>query len=101
MDAGFYQRGLRLCEYTPMHDDTRITLTIPDHIDAAADRSVRENLRAAYDSEGVRRADRRAPANVDVMLSGDSLEVQSLTALFGDLIKMAASGFPFLRWRML
>ncbi|MFR3272658.1 MAG: PhoH family protein [Slackia sp.] len=27
-----------------------------------------------------------------VMLSGDSLEVQSLTALFGDLIKMAASG---------
>ena len=74
---------------TPMHDDTRITLTIPDHIDAAMivgpQDCVLHTIQKAF-------AARITVRGNLVMLSGDSLEVQSLTALFGDLIKMAASG---------
>lgn len=74
---------------TPMHDDTRITLTIPDHIDAAMivgpQDCVLHTIQRAF-------AARITVRGNLVMLSGDSLEVQSLTALFGDLIKMAASG---------
>lgn len=72
-----------------MNDDTRITLTIPDHVDPVAVVGVSDSVLHTIEKAFAARITVRGNT---IMLSGDSLEVQSLTALFGDLIKMAASG---------
>ncbi len=75
----------------PMTNDTQITLTLPEHVDMAsivgpAD-SVLHEVQRAFSARITVRGD-------TVRVSGDALEVQSLTALFSDFIKMAASGTP-------
>ncbi len=72
-----------------MNDDTRITITIPDHVDPVAVVGVSDSVLHTIEKAFAARITVRGNT---IMLSGDSLEVQSLTALFGDLIKMAASG---------
>ena len=72
-----------------MTDQTQITLTAPDNVSMArivgqAD----ELLHAVQDAFGARITVR---GNA-IELSGDPLEVQSLTALFSDMIKMVESG---------
>ena len=74
-----------------MTNDTQITLTLPEHVEMAsivgpAD-SVLHEVQRAFAARITVRGD-------TVRLSGDPLEVQSLTALFSDFIKMAASGTP-------
>ncbi len=74
-----------------MTNDTQITLTLPEHVEMAsivgpAD-SVLHEVQRAF-------AARITVRGNTVRLSGDPLEVQSLTALFSDFIKMAASGTP-------
>lgn len=70
-------------------DETQITLTLPERvgmeqITGAADCVLREVKRAFSARITVR--------GNTILLSGDAAEVQSLTALFGDFIKMAAAG---------
>lgn len=72
-----------------MTDDTRITLTIPDHVDPVSIVGPSDSVLHVIEKAFAARITVRGNA---IMLSGDSLEVQSLTALFGDLIKMAVSG---------
>ena len=74
-----------------MTNDTQITLTLPEHVEMTsivgpAD-SVLHEVQRAF-------AARITVRGNTVRLSGDPLEVQSLTALFSDFIKMAASGTP-------
>ena len=72
-----------------MNDDARITLTVPDHVDMASIVGPADSvLRAIEDSFSARITVR---GNL-IVLAGDSVEVQTLTALFGDLIKHVASG---------
>ena len=72
-----------------MTDQTQITLTAPDNVSMVqivgqAD----ELLHAIQDAFGARITVR----GTTIELSGDPLEVQSLTALFSDMIKMVESG---------
>lgn len=72
-----------------MNDDARITLTVPDHVDMAAIVGPADTVLHAIENAFAARITVRGNL---IMLSGDSLEVQSLTALFGDMIKLASSG---------
>lgn len=72
-----------------MNDDARITLTVPDHVDMAAIVGPADAVLHAIEDAFAARITVRGNL---IMLSGDSLEVQSLTALFGDMIKLASSG---------
>ncbi len=70
-------------------DETQITLTLPESVGMAqivgpADAVLREVSRAF--------AARITVRGNTIALTGDAAEVQSLTALFGDFIKMAAGG---------
>lgn len=70
-------------------DETQITLTLPDRVDMAqitgpADCVLRE-VKRAFSARITVRGD-------TIALAGDAAEVQSLTALFSDFIKMAAAG---------
>lgn len=70
-------------------DETQITLTLPESVGMAqivgpADAVLREVGRAF--------AARITVRGNTIALTGDAAEVQSLTALFGDFIKMAAGG---------
>lgn len=72
-----------------MTDQTQITLTVPDSVDMAllvgpADTLLRQ-VRAAFDARiGVRGS--------SIVLEGDPGDVQQLTALFSDLIKLVEGG---------
>lgn len=72
-----------------MTDQTQITLTVPDSVDMAllvgpADTLLRQ-VRAAFDVRiGVRGS--------SIVLEGDPGDVQQLTALFSDLIKLVEGG---------
>ena len=72
-----------------MNDEARITLTVPDHVDMTDIVGPSDSVLHAIGDAFAARITVRGNL---IILSGDSLEVQSLTALFGDLIKMAASG---------
>ncbi len=70
-------------------DETQITLTLPESVGmeqivGPADAVLREISRS-FSARITVRGD-------TIALAGDAAEVQSLTALFGDFIKMAASG---------
>ena len=74
---------------TDMTDQTQITLTAPQSVDMAlvvgpADSTLRL-VEAAFSASIVVRGD-------SIVLSGDQVEVQSLTALFSDFIKVAEGG---------
>lgn len=72
-----------------MMNDAQITLTLPERVDMASivgpSDCVLHTIQEAFAARITVRGDA-------IMLSGDTLEVQSLTALFTDLIKMVASG---------
>lgn len=72
-----------------MTNDTQITLTLPEDVEMASivgpSDSVLHEVQRAF-------AARITVRGNTVILSGDPVEVQSLTALFSDFIKMAASG---------
>ncbi len=70
-------------------DETQITLTLPERVGmeqivGPSDCVLRE-VKRAFSARITVRGD-------TIALSGDAAEVQSLTALFGDFIKMAAAG---------
>ncbi|MEG0505499.1 MAG: KH domain-containing protein, partial [Raoultibacter sp.] len=72
-----------------MTDQTQITLTAPDTVDMALIVGQGDKLlHAVQDAFGARITVR---GNI-IELSGDPLEVQSLTALFSDMIKMVENG---------
>lgn len=72
-----------------MTEDTQITLTLPERVSMAAivgtNDAVLREIRKSF-------AARITVRGNTVMLAGDAAEVQSLTSLFSDLIKMAAAG---------
>ncbi|ACV22323.1 PhoH family protein [Slackia heliotrinireducens] len=72
-----------------MTNDTQITLTVPDHVDMASivgpQDSVLHTIQKAYSARITVRGN-------TVTIKGDTLEVQSLATLFGDLIKVSGSG---------
>ncbi|MDO4443521.1 MAG: PhoH family protein [Slackia sp.] len=72
-----------------MDNDTCITLTIPDRVDPASIVGVSDAVLHAIEKAFAARITVRGNT---IALSGDSSEVQSLTVIFGDLIKMAATG---------
>lgn len=70
-------------------DETQITLTLPERVGmeqivGPSDCVLRE-VKRAFSARITVRGD-------TIALSGDAAEVQSLTALFSDFIKMAAAG---------
>ena len=74
-----------------MTKDTQITLTLPEHVEMAAivgpADSVLHVVQRAFDARITVRGN-------TISLSGDAVEVQSLTTLFSDFIKMAATHNP-------
>ena len=70
-------------------EDTRITLTVPENVDMTAIVGPSDQVLHVIQQAFAARVTVRGNL---IMLSGDSLEVQSLTALFGDMIKLASSG---------
>ena len=72
-----------------MSNDTKITLTLPAHVSMASIVGPADEVLHAVQQAFAARITVRGDT---VTLSGDPLEVQSLTALFSDFIKMAAGG---------
>ncbi len=74
-----------------MTKDTQITLTLPEHVEMTAivgpADSVLHVVQRAFDARITVRGN-------TISLSGDAVEVQSLTTLFSDFIKMAATHNP-------
>jgi phosphate starvation-inducible PhoH-like protein len=70
-------------------DFTQVSITIPEHIDAARLVGVNDRLLRAiedrFDARIMLRGER-------IDISGDALEIQILTALFSDMMKMVETG---------
>ena len=75
-----------------MTNDTQITLTLPEHVEMTSDCGARR-FRPPRGAACLRRPHHRA-GQYRAPFRGSCSEVQSLTALFSDFIKMAASGTP-------
>ncbi len=81
-------QGVRI-EYKPMTDETQITLTVPESVNMALivgqSDEILHLIEDAFSARMTVRGD-----TIDI--SGDPIEVQSLTALFSDMIKMVEGG---------
>jgi phosphate starvation-inducible PhoH-like protein len=70
-------------------DFAQVSITIPAHIDAARLVGINDSLLRAIEDRFDARITLRGE-HIDI--SGDALEIQILTALFSDMIKMAEGG---------
>lgn len=92
MTCRLYDRGVaahRSWYTVTMTDQTQITLTVPESVDMAFIVGPSDEILHIVQDAFQARITVRGDA---IMLEGDPLEVQSLTALFSDLIKLVDGG---------